>query len=165
MYVGKPSISRRSVTMFSKRQDDVARCKVEDRLHLLGLIYQYQQEERKRAEERQAASNVQPQLAPHSANAQRRRRYSVHERLYQLSKRSMGKGNNDLEHYPSSSAAQRRRGRRTSRETIARTVQRLHGLSKKHQQKLLLRDEERKQYLESLRVRMPPASCDSSGRH
>ncbi|KAE9027639.1 hypothetical protein PR002_g10620 [Phytophthora rubi] len=147
--VGKPSISRRSVVMFSKRQDDVALCKVEDRLHLLGLIYQYQQEERKQADERQATSNIQPQLAPHSANAQRRRRFSVHERLYQLSKRSTAKGNNDR--YVSSPAAQRRRGRGTNRESIAHTVQRLHGLSNQYQQKQLRRSEERQRYFENLR--------------
>ncbi|KAJ8523895.1 hypothetical protein ON010_g17223 [Phytophthora cinnamomi] len=128
---------------------------VEDRLHLLGLIYQYQQEERKRAEERQASSNVQPQLAPHSANAQRRRRYSVHERLYQLSKRNMAKDNNDHEHYSSSPASQRRRVRGVNVENIAHTVQRLHGLSKQYQQKQLLRSEERKQYFETLR----PEAC------
>ncbi|KAG6580028.1 chromosome transmission fidelity protein [Phytophthora cinnamomi] len=158
--VGKPSISKRSVSIFSKRQDDVALCKVEDRLHLLGLIYQYQQEERKRAEERQASSNVQPQLAPHSANAQRRRRYSVHERLYQLSKRNMAKDNNDHEHYSSSPASQRRRVRGVNVENIAHTVQRLHGLSKQYQQKQLLRSEERKQYFETLRA-MPKMGARS----
>ncbi|KAH7460422.1 hypothetical protein KRP22_008394 [Phytophthora ramorum] len=143
--VGKPSISKRSVLLFSKRQDEVAHCKVEDRLHLLGLIYQYQQEERKRVEERQASSSVQPQLAPHSANAQRRRHLSVHERLYQLSKRNT---NNNHEHCASKTAG---RERRANDECIADTVERLHALGKEYKQKQLLLSEERKQHFENLR--------------
>ncbi|ETI54489.1 hypothetical protein F441_02657 [Phytophthora nicotianae CJ01A1] len=152
--IGKPSISKHSVEIFSKRQDDVALCKVEDRLHLLGLIYQYQQEERKRAEERDASSSVQPRLAPHSANVQRRRRFSVHERLYQLSKRKLATSdNNDSEHCTGESTARRRRERNTNSKTIVDTAQRLHALDKQYKQKQMLLREERKRYFDDLRVR------------
>ncbi|KAG7392733.1 hypothetical protein PHYPSEUDO_014220 [Phytophthora pseudosyringae] len=151
--VGKPSISMRSVSIFSKRQDDVALCKVEDRLHLLGLIYQYQQEERKRAEETQASSSVQPRLAPHSANAQRRRRFSVHERLYQLSKRNLTtENNNDTAHCPSQTANRRRRGRSTRGDGSLDTAQRLHALGKQYKQKQLRLSEEQKRYFDNLRT-------------
>ncbi|KAG2808410.1 hypothetical protein PC129_g14005 [Phytophthora cactorum] len=151
--VGKPSISKHSVAIFTKRQDDVALCKVEDRLHLLGLIYQYQQEERKRAEERETSSSVQPRLAPHSANAQRRRRFSVHERLYQLSKRNLtSTNNNDSEHYRDKNIARRRREGNMSSKAIVDTVQRLHALDKQYKQKQLLLREERKQYFDDLRT-------------
>ncbi|KAL3660169.1 hypothetical protein V7S43_014701 [Phytophthora oleae] len=149
--VGKPSISKRSASIFSKRQDDVAQCKVEDRLHLLGLIYQYQQEEQKRADERRASSGVQPRLAPHSANAQRWRRFSVHERLYQLSKRSPTTTNeNNTELYQNT--GRRRRGRRSNNRDLVDTAQRLHALDKKYKQKQQLLGEERKQYFDNLRT-------------
>ncbi|GMF25445.1 unnamed protein product [Phytophthora lilii] len=150
-YVGKPSLSKRSVSMFSKRQDEVALCKVEDRLHLLGLIYQYQQEERKRAEERQASLGLYPRLAPHSANAQRRRRFSVHERLYQLSKRKSANNNNNRERNEEGREGHRRRERSVNKKSIANTVERLHGLDKQYKQNQLRLSDERKQYFESLR--------------
>lgn len=84
--IGKPAIARRSTVLFEKREDEIAHCKVEDRLHLLGLIYQYQQEERL-IEQAKAAGSFHPNVAPHSANLTRKHPLSAHERLYQLSKR------------------------------------------------------------------------------
>lgn len=83
--VGKPVIASHSSALFHKRDDELAQCKVEDRLHLLGLIYQYQQEERL-LEQQKAAGAFHPHVAPHSANLVRAEPVPVHERLYQLSK-------------------------------------------------------------------------------
>ncbi|KAG1690928.1 hypothetical protein DVH05_027387 [Phytophthora capsici] len=149
--VGKPSISKRSVSIFSKRKDDVAQCKVEDRLHLLGLIYQYQQEERKRAEERRESPGLQPRLAPHSANAQRWRQFSVHERLYQLSKTSPNTMKENGRDICQRKAAARRR-RSSNNRDLVNTAQRLHALDKKYKQKHQLLGEERKQYFDNLRT-------------
>ncbi|RLN95811.1 hypothetical protein BBJ28_00019395 [Nothophytophthora sp. Chile5] len=150
--VGKPSISRRSVTMFAKRQDDVAHCKVEDRLHLLGLIYQYQQEERQRAEEKRASTVVQPRLAPHSVNVRRRKRFSVHERLYLLSQRGTTTGSKNChESQVGKKTAPRKRQQSTNDECFAATVQRLYSIEEQYKQKRLHLTEKQEQRIESLR--------------
>ncbi|RLN27096.1 hypothetical protein BBJ28_00019407 [Nothophytophthora sp. Chile5] len=158
--VGKPSISRRSVTMFAKRQDDVAHCKVEDRLHLLGLIYQYQQEERQRAEEKRASTVVKPRLAPHSVNVRRRKRLSVHERLYLISQRGATAGRKNCHEAQVGKAAPRKRQQSMNDERFAATVQRLYSIEEQYKQKRLHLTEKQEQRIESLRWKQ-----DNDTRH
>lgn len=99
----KPAIARHSSALFDRREDDLAQCKVEDRLQLLGLIYQYQQEERLIAQTREDAGRFHPSVAPHSANLTRQSApLAAHERLYQLAKprakREDHKADNQIDH-------------------------------------------------------------------
>ncbi|KAF1334136.1 hypothetical protein FI667_g2066, partial [Globisporangium splendens] len=81
--LGVPEIARRSAALFEKRDDDLAHCKVEDRLHLLGLIYQYQQEERL-LQKMKTADTFHPHVAPHSANLTRQFPLPAHEQVERL---------------------------------------------------------------------------------
>lgn len=93
--VGKPAIARHSTALFAQRNDELAHCRVEDRLQLLGLIYQYQQEERLLAE-RNSVGAFHPRVAPHSANLARKATampLAAHERLYQLALRRVERTN------------------------------------------------------------------------
>jgi hypothetical protein len=96
---GRPSIDEHSIYLFETRHDELSKCKVEDRLHLLGLIYEYQQETKQleEAKQRQASYSFHPQLAPHSRNISTRSE-NVHERLYGLAstQQSPDKNNEEL---------------------------------------------------------------------
>ncbi len=81
-----PQISRQSISLFSNRQDEIAKCKVEDRLHLLGLIYDYQREERL-LQQLQRDTSSKSHVAPHSARLVRSRQIPTHERLHAMAKR------------------------------------------------------------------------------
>jgi len=79
---------------------------------------------------------------------------SVHERLYQLSKRNLAAtSNNDREHCAGKTAARRRRERSANSESLAKAAQRLHALHKQYKDKQLLLSEEKKRYFDNLRVR------------
>ncbi|TMW63059.1 hypothetical protein Poli38472_005677 [Pythium oligandrum] len=81
--IGKPQLSRRSKKLMAARDDELARCRVEDRLHLLGLIYEYQQEERL-IQQTQGTLGTRPTMAPHSSRLQRGKNITAHDRLFQL---------------------------------------------------------------------------------
>lgn len=140
--LNKPIIARHSSALFKRRDDDLAQCKVEDRLQLLGLIYQYQQEERLIAQTRENAGRFHPSVAPHSANLARQQSapLAAHERLYQLAKRraeretNVNSTDNQTDHdevkQPSGKSSRGRSG-----DTMPATVKRLWSIGEAYKKK------------------------------
>lgn len=79
----KLAISSRSRDLFADRQDEIARCKVEDRLQLLGLVYEYEKDERLRRQKAMVDRVVGPVLAPHSSSLSRCSRLPAYQRLHE----------------------------------------------------------------------------------
>lgn len=149
--VGKPAIARHSSELFAKRDDEIAQCKVEDRLHLLGLIYQYQQEERLLAQQKEAGG-FHPSVAPHSANLTRKEPLPAHERLYLLSKRRAKQENSGSRTRAYARQSARKKSSDEEDDAISAAVHRLCAVGEEYKKKRQERWEKQNELVDRLQV-------------
>jgi hypothetical protein len=145
-----PNVCRASQRISQNRVDDLAQCKVEDRLHLLGLIYEYQQEERMiEARIRRGEARLKPRLAPHSSGLVRTRNVKVHERLHELSKRPQQVSERDASQQHSPNL-------KKPKETVEAAIQRLAEIGDLYRSKREDMAKQREQELAEMQVCASP---------
>jgi hypothetical protein len=146
----KPAVGSRSKDLLDRRGNEIARCKVEDRLQLLGLIYQYEKEERVLQQQQQAQRAAGPRLAPHSVNVTRARERSIFDRLYEQSKQQQQPtGHDDAERAAREGIKVEGRASTDKKSDV---VQRLYVMADRYKQKRIQRSERQAAQVEEMLV-------------